>query len=50
MTETSHRPANQAGGVAPGLIDTEMAHVLPDEAIRALDRARDNPQAPAPQI
>jgi hypothetical protein len=29
---------------------TAAAQGLPDEAIRALDRARDNPQAPAPQI
>jgi len=29
---------------------TAAAQGLPDEAIRSLDRARDNPQAPAPQI
>ena len=29
---------------------TAAAQGLPDEAIGALDRARDNPQAPAPQI
>ena len=32
------------------LCATAAAQGLPDEAIEALDRARDNPQAPAPQI
>jgi hypothetical protein len=29
---------------------TAAAQGLPDEAIRSLDRARDNRQAPAPQV
>jgi gamma-glutamylcyclotransferase len=45
--ETFVRPTERYFGM---LRATAAAQGLPDEAIEALDRARDNPQAPAPQI